>query len=333
MNVMIASVRGQALKALTPQSPVRVDPSRCVRHRCKRNDCRKCLDVCPSGAITWDERGLQIQPEDCTQCLSCLAVCPTAALQAPEVPLPQVLSDLAEHPLPVLGCHGQPGSQAHARLPCLGYLANAEVMLLLALVFDGGLQVDLTSCRDCPNGHILEPVRKAHAGLSDLKPDHGIRLVQNGNDLEYRPAALSRRDLFTSFKQRSARTAAVMMARLRLDKIQRSFGDKRVPPTRILLLRALAGSAEDFRRNVADKLFGRISFTPTCNACGGCVGVCPTGAIRPAAEGEQLPAFDRAFCVACDSCRTFCREQGVVLANAGWTFAENPASASSGPYS
>jgi hypothetical protein len=36
----------------------------------------------------------------------------------------------------------------------------------------------------------------------------------------------------------------VMMARLRLDKIQRSFGDKRVPPTRILLLRPFLDATE-----------------------------------------------------------------------------------------
>ena len=247
--------------------------------------------------------------------------------------LTQVLSDLAEHPLPVLGCHSRSGSQAHARLPCLGYLGHPEVMLLLALVFDGGLQVDLTSCGACPNGHILTGVRKAHAGLSDLVPDHKIRLAQDGSDLEYRPAALSRRDLFASFRDRSTRTAAVMVNRLRLDEKPRSFGEKRVPPTRILVLRTLAEASEGFRRKVADKLFVGILFTPTCNTCGGCVGVCPTGAIRPAAEGAQLPSFDRAFCVACDSCRSFCREQGVELTGTGWKTPENPAAETNGAYS
>ncbi len=243
--------------------------------------------------------------------------------------LPQVLSALAEHPLPVLGCQ-QSGSQAHARLPCLGYLAHPEVMLLLALVLEDGVQIDLTPCGECSNGHIREGIETAHAGLSEVKPNHKIKLVFDRNDLESKSAALSRRQLFASFRERSTRTAAVMASRLLSDDKRQSFGDKRVPATRVLLLRALAGASDEVRWRAADKLFGRVSFMPTCNACGGCVGVCPTGAIRPAAEDGQLPAFDRAFCVACSSCQTFCLEQGVVVTDIGWTAKGGQGSAASG---
>ena len=311
---MLTSLGGRAPEALTPEKTVTVDRSRCVRHRCTRNECRKCLDVCPTDAVTWEEGGLRVDAETCTQCLRCLSVCPTAAMQSPELSLPRILSELATHQTPVLGCHGQTGSEAHARISCLGYLAHEEVMVLLGLVFSGGLQINLTCCGDCANGHIVEAVRDAHARLRDLKPDHGINLVHKRGDLDFQPPALSRRDLFKVFRQRSARAAMAMVARPPVDTKPRPYGKKQVPATRTMLIEAMNGFPGTTRRKIADQLFGNIVFTPECVSSGGCVGVCPTGAIQPADEDEQPPIFDGALCVSCNSCHAFCRNRGVVIA-------------------
>lgn len=313
---MVPPLGSQALKALTPTA-VSVDRSRCVRHRCSRNDCRQCLDVCPSGAVTWGTQGLRVDPDTCTQCLRCLSVCPTAALQSPEISLPQIVADLAAHRQPVLACHRQSASEAHARLPCLGYLAHGEVLPLLALTQPGGVQVDLSSCCDCPNGHIVAAVGEAHARLSDLRPGHGVRLVHDRDDLAFEPPALSRRDLFVFFREHSRRTAAVMAKRLQPEADTRSYGNKRVPVPRAMLRKALDRLSERERGRIADRLFGRIAFTPACDACGGCVGVCPTAAIRPAADGGLLPRFDPTLCVTCRSCEAFCAKCAVTVADGG----------------
>jgi Fe-S-cluster-containing hydrogenase component 2 len=310
---MISSIGGQALAALTPQTAVTLDRSRCVRHRCALNECRACLDVCPPGSITWGEGGLDVDSETCTQCLRCLSVCPTAALQSPESSLPRVLSDLAAHPIPVLGCHGQPASDAHARFPCLGYLAHPELMFLLALVYAEGLQINLTACGDCANGHMVDGVQKAHARLWDLHPGHGIKLVQDSEDLDFKPATLSRRQLFTFFRERSTRAAVTVVARLQVSTESQSYGNKQVPATRAMLLKAMKGLPEANRRGIADHLFGKVSFTATCVNSGGCMAVCPTGAIQPDDDEKQSPIFDGDLCVACNSCQAFCGDHGVVM--------------------
>jgi ferredoxin len=309
---MIPSFGSHALKALTPQTAVTVDRSRCVRHRCKRNECRKCLDVCPVDAISWDEQGLQVSPKHCTQCLRCLSKCPTAALQSPELSLFRVFADLANHPDPVLGCNHYPDIKTHAQLSCLGFLAHPELMLLLGLVFREGVQINLTCCSACPNGHILDGVHTAHDQLPTLLPGHKVTLVSERGNLKYQPDSLSRRELFGFLRDRSTRTANVMVERLQVSSRIQSYGSKQVPLVRTMLLKAMETMPE-MQQRVTEQLFGQISFTETCTACSGCVGVCPTGAIDPAEEDKSPPVFDRNLCVGCSTCQAFCRKQGVQL--------------------
>ena len=280
---MSPSLGSHAVKALTPQTAVTVDHSRCVRHRCKRNECSKCLEICPVDAIAWEERGLHVSSNDCTQCLRCLSVCPTAALASPELSLLQVFSDLARHPNSVLGCNHYPDIKTHAQLSCLGFLAHSELMLLLALVFQNGVQINLTCCEDCPNGHILNSVYGAHNQVTTLLPGHKVALVRERDQLRYKPPALSRRELFSFFRMNSARTAMTMVERLQVSSRLHSYGSKQVPQVRTMLLKAMKTFPE-IQRRVAEQSFGQVSFTSSCTACGGCVGVCPTGAIEPADE-------------------------------------------------
>ena len=312
---MIVPLGGYALKALTRETVVTVDRSRCVRHRCSANSCTRCMDVCPSGTISWGRGGLHIDVGACTQCLACLSVCPTAALASPGLSLHGLLSDLADHPLPVLGCNGEPDTDAHARLPCLGFLAHPEVMALFALVFRDGLHVNLTVCDGCSNGHILDGVCAAHDRLKDLVPGHAVRLIRTREELEFQAPSLSRREFFLFFRERSTRAAATIVERLHDNAEQQSYGNKQVPAIRALLLKAMPVSPAAKSRTIRDQLFGKITFTSDCVGSKRCVGVCPTGAIRSSdADGNQ-PLFDQTLCVSCDSCQAFCRNRGVLISD------------------
>ncbi len=303
---------GRALQALSPQRTVRLTPARCVRYRCRYNDCRRCLDGCPAGALVLEAGELRVLSDRCQQCLHCLAVCPTAALQPAEFALTRALADLAQHSAPVLGCFRHRDSGAHARFPCLGYLAHPELLPLLALVFPEGVQIDISGCATCVCAHVLPGMKQAMTHLDEMFPEHRIRFVALAQDLDFRPPALSRRELFGLLRRGSQRTAAVMLERLQSGMTMRgSYGDKQLPAIRALLLEMRESMSGEWQSRLVLHGFGRITFTEMCEGCGRCVGVCPTGAIDHGEGRRALPIFDTLYCVACGSCQAFCSRQGV----------------------
>ncbi|MES9925257.1 MAG: 4Fe-4S dicluster domain-containing protein [Candidatus Thiodiazotropha endolucinida] len=163
------------------------------------------------------------------------------------------------------------------------------------------------------NSHILDSVAAAHDRLKHIVPSHAVKLIHNREELEFQAPSLSRRQFFTFFRERSASAAAVMVGRLQNGAEQQPYGNKRVPATRALLLKAIEASSTANYRVIRDQLFGKISFTSDCTRSKRCVGVCPTGAIQSSDAIGKLPVFDQTLCISCNSCQSFCRNRGVLV--------------------
>ena len=61
---------------------VTVDAARCVALRHRRITCRRCVEICPSGALSVEGRAFEIDQASCTHCGACIAVCPAQALSS-----------------------------------------------------------------------------------------------------------------------------------------------------------------------------------------------------------------------------------------------------------
>jgi Fe-S-cluster-containing hydrogenase component 2 len=59
-----------------------VHQERCVKVRNRNSQCRRCADVCTSGALSFGEGALLVSAELCVGCGTCASVCPTTALEA-----------------------------------------------------------------------------------------------------------------------------------------------------------------------------------------------------------------------------------------------------------
>lgn len=304
---------GKVIDLVTASEGLQIDLPRCVHRRFARTRCRACAEVCPTGALSID-KGPCIDAARCTVCRRCETVCPTGALRGDERDLPGLASALAQTPRPVLGCRTSQ-VQAHVRSGCLGFL-EVEGLLALSLFFPEGLAFNLTRCRECANAGIVQGLEAAVALVERLGEGAGggrLRLVNRPEDLDFRAIDLSRREFFTFLRKRS--TDTLTLAAQRLQQTQQPFDGRRkcLPAQRRLLLRALPLMPKGVRRRVEAELFPELCFGPTCTACTGCVGICPTGAIITSAADPPEPVFLRHFCTNCRLCAEFCRKGGVGL--------------------
>lgn len=311
---MISLLGGHAARVLAAPIAVGVERSRCLRHRFSRNACTRCITVCPQRAIKWTDKGLVVDEQLCTLCLSCTTVCPTEALGGAELDLAALLGDLVQHQSPVLGCRKTPTEDAHGRLPCLGYIASPKVLLLLGLLFPDGLQINLTMCHGCENAGVTARIAVMHARLVAAGWSDRLSFVEQPANLKCESPALSRREIFTLFRQRSVCSAAQLLERVLERSAIRAYGDKNMPEVHGLLARTIASlpggtSAAAPRRLLTTEL----AITERCSGCTGCIGICPTGALTTEAQQGSIPVFAQERCVACGLCAAFCRHGAIHL--------------------
>lgn len=305
---------GISLDIFPAAESVTVDKSRCVHMRCAGTDCRLCLEVCPQQAILL-KPGPTVDSEKCSDCLLCEAVCPTGAFASGNR-LTSILNQVRDISAPVLGCNHQAGVEAHARVGCLGQLASPDTLLALALHLPNGVALNLTHCSECPNSFIvtkLTAILERLSDLPDLKIHKTIRLVERQEKLGFQEKGLSRRELFSYFRQSSTKAAISSIDRLKKSDKQLPYRFKKLPQSRSLLLTALPEMSKKLREAIETRLLPKATFHDSCRACSGCIGICPTGGLAPAENPGEQPHFIPACCVSCGLCEGFCKLDGITL--------------------
>ena len=315
---------------------VSFDAGLCAHSRNKRTACTRCLDVCPTGAITsgvapQGARGgidsVVISAEICAGCGACAAVCPTGAatyalpsaenlakrLRAllltyreagGEAPL--VLVHDAEHGEPLIDALARQGEGLPARvLPLrVNEVSQLDLSFFLAGFAWGAAQIRVLG--KGRRGHGLEGVlRNIHFATEVLGglgvPDHGAPragMIETDDPFALGEALVSvpRRGL--PFPP--ATFAALGTSREMLRQAGRALAAGMQKPSAILPMPALAPFGEA-RVEVAG-----------CTLCVACTSVCPTGAFSANPEAPELRFLEDA-CVQCGLCVTTCPEKVITL--------------------
>jgi ferredoxin len=308
---------------------VAYDAGICAHARSEKIGCRKCLDVCPTGAIVPDGDHVKIDAGLCGGCGMCASVCPTGAasytypqradvLARMQILLsayrgangvrPVLLFHEEKHGSALIGAlarHGQ-GLSANV-LPMANHTVTSlgHEVIVSALALGAEHIVLLASPEHAGETHALEgEVALAQAFLSGLGYAGARVHVVTTADPDQLAAVLSG---LAPVKAVPAEAFSFVgskrdIARMALAKLHAAAP---VPVDRIALPKAAP--------------YGRISIkSEGCTLCLACVGACPVNALADHPDKPQV-AFTEAACVQCGVCVATCPES-VISVQPGYTF-------------
>lgn len=302
----------------------------CAHARNRRNGCTRCIDLCPTGAITPGTGPLRdqvvISPEICAGCGACAAVCPTGAATY-TLPPPAALARRLRRLLltyreaggeaPIVLFHdeaqGEPLLDALARhgdgLPArvLPLRVNEPTALDLSLMA-GAFAWGASAIRILlPGRHrhgaegIARNVDYANAALSGLglahaTPRAGTIETDDPFSLGEALAALPR----APFRFAPSTHEAIGTPREMTLQAFRALREAATAPVETVAMPALAP-------------FGVAQVNAAgCTLCLACTGVCPTSAFSANPERPQLRFLEDA-CVQCGLCAATCPEKVITL--------------------
>ncbi|MFT8245943.1 4Fe-4S dicluster domain-containing protein [Roseomonas sp. BN140053] len=330
---------------------VQQDPALCAHARNRRTGCTRCLDLCPTGAITPGKESVVVSAEICAGCGSCAAVCPTASITYALPPADAILRRArtlllayaeAGGAAPVLllhdGTHGEPILDALARhgdglparvLPLRAEPGALDLGALLAPLAWGAEAV-----------RVLLPARRRHGTDGLLRNLDYAAAILAGLGIEGaapRAAALETDDPFAlgeALRALPAMPPAVPpasflpqgtpreIARAALGALHPAAVPEAAAPARPGLLAALGiGAAPVAPAPAPPEILPLPELAPFglarvaaegCTLCLACTTVCPTGALAANPDTPQLSFLEDA-CVQCGLCAKTCPESVITL--------------------
>ena len=296
----------------------------CAHSRSQLTGCHRCLDLCPTGAITPDGDHVKIAAEICAGCGQCAAACPTGAASY-ALPPADTLSrklramllayDQAGGAQPVVllhdGAHGTPLINALARHGD-GLPANV-LPLAVNEVTQVGLEIVVAAfAYGAANVRFLLRAKPLHdlAGLSQTIA-MGDAILSGLGFAGRRVSTIETDDPDTLGETlRGIEPGAT---------VQRPATFKTVGKRRDLLrfglseLHRIAPAPTDVVALPEGAPLGGISVdVDGCTLCLSCVSVCPTGALLDDPDRPALKFVEDA-CVQCGLCKSTCPEKVITL--------------------
>ena len=295
---------------------VRLEEPLCAHSRAEQQACRRCLDLCPTGAITPNGEHVAIDPMICAGCGACAAACPSGAISYEAPTATHVFAQLAAAgqawrkagggesrllvhdgdwggeiiSLSARYGRGLPADVLPLEMAALGSFGHAEMMVALASGFS---EVVMLCGPKADRDAIDAQVALANAMTDGLGKGARVSAIEPSD-----PDALSDR-LYGAAP--TPLEAAPMLA----------LGGRR-DATR-LAARALAQDADAAIPLPAGAPYGAtVVNTEACTLCLACASLCPAGALSDNADKPQL-RFQEDACLQCGLCVSVCPEDAITL--------------------
>jgi ferredoxin len=296
----------------------------CVHSRSKLIGCHRCLDLCPTGAITPDGDHVKINAEICAGCGQCAAACPTGAATYALPPADSLLRKLRS----MLLTYRETGG-ANAILLFHDGQHGSELINALARYGDGLPANVLPFAVNEVTQVGLEAIAAAFAyGAASVrfllraKPVHdltGLSKTITMADAVVSGLGFYNQRVSTIETDDPDQLGEALRAIEPAPAVERPATFRTVGKRRDLLrfalheLHRVAPVPADVIALPEGAPLGAISVNVDgCTLCLSCVSACPTGALRDDPERPMLKFVEDA-CVQCGLCQSTCPEKVITL--------------------
>ena len=291
---------------------VRMEESLCAHSRAGQVGCTRCLDICPTGAITPAGEHVTVDPMICAGCGACAALCPSGAISYDDPPVDHLFRRLDM----LARSYRKAGGTAPRLLVC--DTAHGREMIALAARFGDGLPADVIPLElDTVSGFghaemlaalatgfarvdvLLAPTTERDALIREQALAEAVSGVGRVGLLDVAdPEEMSRRLYDADRLPAQAEPVLPMGSRRQVTR---------------LAAQALAGTPEEPLPLPEGAPYGAVLVdTEACTLCLSCVSLCPSGALVDNPDMPQL-RFQEDACLQCGICKTVCPEDAITL--------------------
>ena len=265
-----------------------LNESMCLNRRNRFEPCGLCESACTFNALRISAGLPVINVKKCTACGLCASVCPSEALKLRDY---KIFRDLSAKD--TVKCMKAGGNF------CLRSLSPA---LISAIVI---LNRKINFVMPCENCELSEKVSEknfetAFTFLDALRVGHDVKIIRDGNfEDEY-----SRRDMLAMIFARGKSKGSNILEDVIFHGRNNIF----------LAREFLSDRLKDSNAEILPGVFYDFSVSESCDACGMCEALCPSGAwsLKKSEAKAQL-TFDAVLCPGCMLCVRKCPHKAITL--------------------
>jgi len=296
-----------------------------------RNSCSKCQAICPANALKIDDE-ISIDERYCVKCGACATVCDNGVFRLLEISDEGIVSKIHEMSstfdkisFECDGCFNKfrikhkklPKDIGKISLPCLGRINE---IILLGVHDLGFKEVRFSDCEDkCPMKSARSGLDKSQILATHLIKSLEISTFENNGTNKETFLQSSDEDLINKRREflfeAGKRAARIAMNKKDAEKKIKGFQDSRINLRRETLLSYLkTHKLVDYSIEIKEIPFSEIDVNDTCDLCGICCRICPTGTLW--LENDKKASslkFDISRCVGCGICQRICNKSSLKI--------------------